>query len=238
MTKHHVKGWQAIQHEVLRRIHAREWPPGHVIPNEVDLAQEFGCARATVNRALRALAEEGLLDRRRKAGTRVALHPVTRATVDISVIRQEIEERGQHYDYRLLTCDAASPPAPVRATLGAGPALHVTALHSGDGAPYVFEDRWISLKTTPDARQADFTGISANEWLLAHAPYTHGDIAFSAEAASAQDASLLNTAAGAPLFVVTRTTWDHDCAVTAVRLAYAPGYRIHTRIGAQSDSAG
>lgn len=32
---------------MLRRIRARDWPPGSVIPNEADLAVEFGCARAT-----------------------------------------------------------------------------------------------------------------------------------------------------------------------------------------------
>ena len=46
-----------------------------MIPGEEALAREFGCARATVNRALRDLAEAGVLERRRKAGTRVALQP-------------------------------------------------------------------------------------------------------------------------------------------------------------------
>jgi GntR family transcriptional regulator, histidine utilization repressor len=52
--------WQAIQAEVLQRIRNRQWPPGELIPNEADLAEEFGCARATVNRALRELAEAGM----------------------------------------------------------------------------------------------------------------------------------------------------------------------------------
>jgi formimidoylglutamate deiminase len=70
-----IRSWQAVQDEVRRRIAARLWRPGDFIPHETDLAREFGCARATVNRALRELAEEGLLDRRRKAGTRVAVNP-------------------------------------------------------------------------------------------------------------------------------------------------------------------
>jgi GntR family histidine utilization transcriptional repressor len=228
------KGWQAIQDEVLRRIHARDWPPGHVIPGEVDLAREFGCARATVNRALRALAEAGLLERRRKAGTRVALHPVSRATVEIPVIRREIEDRGHAYGYSLLERSLAPPPAGPRATLGPDPALHLTALHSADGAPYVVEDRWISLSTVPAAHDAPFDRVSANEWLLAYAPFTHGDIAFSAEAASDSQAELLSTAPGTPVFAITRVTWDHTRAITVVRLIYAPGYSIHSVIGGMS----
>ena len=48
-----MKGWEDIRTEVLRRIRQRIWAPGGLIPNEEDLATEFGVARATVNRALR-----------------------------------------------------------------------------------------------------------------------------------------------------------------------------------------
>ena len=71
MTAPAFRDWRSVHDEVLRRIHAREWAPGSLIPNEADLALEFGCARSTVNRALRTLAEAGLLDRRR-AGSAMA----------------------------------------------------------------------------------------------------------------------------------------------------------------------
>lgn len=229
MTIPQPTGWQAIQAEVLRRIHARDWPPGHVIPGEVDLAAEFGCARATVNRALRTLAEAGVLERRRKAGTRVALHPVSRATVDIPILRQEIESRGLVYEYRLLSRERGQPPKTVMSHTTK--ALHVRALHLADGAPYVLEDRWINLAAVPAADNQSFGILSANEWLVSTAPYTHGEIAFSAGPASPFEAEKLQTAPGTPIFLIERTTWDHENAVTYVTLSYAPGYRICTSIG-------
>ncbi|WP_297772928.1 UTRA domain-containing protein [uncultured Roseovarius sp.] len=234
MTELQFNSWQTIQDEVLRRIHVRDWPPGAVIPNEADLAKEFGCARATVNRALRALAEAGILERRRKAGTRVALHPVSRATVDIPIIRQEITGRGQAYDYRCMSRSVTRPPSRVIDRLGIQggvDCLHVTALHLASGAPFVFEDRWINLATAPDAAEQSFDALSANEWLLANIPYTHGDIRFAAEAASEHDATVLETSHGEPVFVMERVTWDHDRAITFARLCYAPGYGIVTRFG-------
>lgn len=222
-------GWQAIQAEVLRRIHARDWPPGHVIPGEVDLATEFGCARATVNRALRTLAEAGVLERRRKAGTRVALHPVSRATVDIPILRQEIEARGSVYGYRLLSREVAAPPDTLLPQITR--ALHVRALHLADHAPFVLEDRWINLAAVPAAAGQSFSELSANEWLISTAPYTHGEIAFAARAASPTEADALDTAPAAPLFAIKRTTWDQQHAVTYVTLTYAPGYEICTTIG-------
>jgi len=225
MSQPQFKNWQAIQAEVLRRIHAREWVPGQTIPGEVDLAREFGCARATVNRAMQALADAGILERRRKAGTRVALHPVSKATVDIPVIRQEIEDRGATYSYRLINRKTGVHPL-----LGAN-ALHVTALHQADDTPFVFEDRWINLTVAPDAATQAFEAISANEWLITHAPYTKGDITFSAAIATKGLAERLDATEGAPVFVIDRTTWDRDRAITIVRLSYAPGYQIHTMIG-------
>jgi len=226
------QGWEAIRAEVLRRIRARDWPPGAVIPGETALAQEFGCARATVNRALRDLAQAGVLERRRKAGTRVALHPVRRAVLDIPVIRAEVEARGQAHGFRVLKHLTALPPPPVAARLGLGAATalrHILTLHLADGRPYLFEDRWLNPAILPDP-PPDFTTISANEWLVRNVPYTTGDISFSAEAAGAVEARALGIDAGAAVFVTDRTTWTDGVPITAVRLVHVPGYRLHTAL--------
>lgn len=162
-----INNWQAVQNEVLRRIHARLWKPGDFIPNEVDLADEFGCARATVNRALRSLADAGVLDRRRKAGTRVALHPVSKATLEIPVIRLEIEERGHAYGYALLDQETTTAPPCINAMMDVlpdTPLCHVTALHEADDKPYVIEDRWVNLTAVSQAKSIDFGNISPNEY--------------------------------------------------------------------------
>lgn len=225
-----VQGWEAIRAEVLRRIRVRDWPPGGLIPGEETLAAEFGCARATVNRALRDLAEAGVLERRRRAGTRVAALPVRRATLAIPVIRQEVEARGAVHAHRLLAQAEAVPPLPLASRLGlaAGTVmLHLQSLHLADGRPFVHEDRWLNPAVLPDPAP-DFAVQSVNEWLVRHVAYTTGDIAFSAEAASALQAGALGVPVGAPLFITERTTWSAGAAITFVRLAHAPGYRMQT----------
>ncbi|WP_281982824.1 UTRA domain-containing protein [Thalassorhabdomicrobium marinisediminis] len=233
MTARRLNNWQAVQDEVLRRIHAREWPPGALIPNEADLAVEFGCSRATVNRALRALADSGLLDRRRKAGTRVAAQPVAKATLDIAVIRHEVEGRGQAYGYQRLSRAEAVPPAAVSGAMGTAsdrPLLHIRALHLADGRPYAVEDRWINTGVVPLARDEGFETVSANEWLLEHAPYTHGDIAFSAVVLGPEDAGTLDIAPAEAAFAIDRLTRDGPAAVTKVRLLFPPGYQLRTTL--------
>lgn len=227
------RNWQSVQDEVLRRIHAREWKPGDLIPNEADLALEFGCARSTVNRALRSLADNGLLDRRRKAGTRVAAAPIAKATLDIAVIRHEVETKGHKYDYQLLMRRTEVPPARVcgaMQTPAGAVLLHVRALHLANNAPYAVEDRWINTDVVPHARQEAFTAISANEWLLKHAPYTHGDIAFSAAQVTPDDADILGVAPQSAVFAIDRLTWDNSASVTKVRLLFTPGYQLRTQL--------
>ena len=219
--------------EVERRIYTREWQPGQSIPNEADLAIELGCARVTVNRALRTLAEIGLLDRRRKAGTRVALHPISKATLSIPLIRNEIEASGKLYGYRLLSQRSKAAPSSVAqkfALLDHAQLLHVVALHEADGKPYVLENRWINDKIMPHSENVSFAELSANEWLLQNTPFTHGDIDFSAKNASQREATLLKTKPNTALFVISRTTWDHEKAVTMVELVFHAGHRKRTQL--------
>ncbi len=233
MTRGDTKNWQAVEQEVRRRINAREWSPGELIPNEVDLAEEFGCARATVNRALQKLADAGLLDRRRRAGTRVALHPVRKARLDIPVIRNEIESKGLTYNYSLLSRKKLIPTADVQARMRSDAGsrlLHIEGLHMASGSPYAHENRWVNLSALPEADKIDFSKQSPNEWLVLNVPFEGGDITFSAVNARSSEADGLSCEKGTALFVIERTTWGRKDIITYVRLTFAPGYRMHTEI--------
>lgn len=233
MTEAGIRSWQTVQDEVLRRLHSREWRPGEIIPNEADLSREFGCARATVNRALRNLAEAGLLDRRRKAGTRVALHPVRKATLDIPVIKNEIETKGLTYRYSLITRTLMEPPVEIMGRMQARTGdrmLHIKALHMADGRPYVYENRWINPEVVPAALDVDFSKASPNEWLVENIPFEGGDITFSARTSGTEEAEILDCRQGEGLFIIDRSTWSVGKIITSVRLTFAPGYRMHTEM--------
>ena len=89
--KERLPVYQTIKTEMRECIQTGIWKQGGLIPVEAVLAKKFGCARATVNRDLRELAQEGILEHRRKSGTRVVM-PVGRSTnFEIPRIRLEIE---------------------------------------------------------------------------------------------------------------------------------------------------
>ncbi len=206
----------------------RVWPLGAAIPGEEELAVEFGCARATVNRALRDLASKGVLERRRKAGTRVVAIPVRKATLDIPVIRQQVEALGRRHSHRVLVQDMRQPPGAIRDQTGLSERLlYLETLHLADGRPFVFEMRWLNPAVLPPL--PDFAEISANEWLVTSVTYATGEIAFAAEGAGTAEAAAMGVAMGVALFVTERVTRDAEgVAITHVRLAHAPGYRLRT----------
>lgn len=229
MTERAPQTWQGIVEVVSQRIESRVWAPGDLIPNEADLARDFGCSRSTVNRALRALAERGVLERKRKAGTRVRDMPESQARLEIPVIRQQIERRGSTYGYRLLRRVAEVPPPDIARQFGLQTArslLHVECLHCADGRGFIVEDRWINPGAVPSVSDADFTRSGANEWLVRNVPFTTGKITLRAEAAQAPEAQHLDCAPGTPVFVLRRVTRHTGGTITWVRMTHAPGYRM------------
>jgi len=218
-----------IAAEVRRRIVEQEWRQGDRIPDEVDLAIEFGAARATVNKAMQILAGEGLLERKRRAGTRVATTPAGRATFTIPIVREQIESAGMTYSHRLIAQRRSPLPAQIATRIGLTKGrvlIHLRAVHYGDGKPFQFEDRWINQALIPGADKVDFHHMNANEWLVRNAPYTRTDLTFSAENADTRDARLLETSLGQALLILHRSTWNDAGPITTVRIACHPRHKI------------
>ncbi len=232
MTETVRLSWKTVRDRVHARVLDGTYAPGDRLPRDEDLAEQFGCARSTVQRAMQDLSLSGIVERRRKGGTRVRRDPVTRATLDIPITRNEVESRGAVYGYQLIEQTTAPPAPAIAARLeipGAEDMLRVRALHLSDGRPFVFEDRWVSLRTVPEIREIDLAAQSANEWLVRNKPYTRCDLRFYAINADADTAGILETDEGAALMVIERTTWIGGDPITSVKALTAPGYQILTR---------
>lgn len=224
--------YREIKAQIQDHILTGAWKPGAPIPAETDLAASYGVARATVNRALRELAEDGLIERKRKSGSRVRLSPVRQARFDIPLVRREVEERGHAYRYALVSSAVQPAPDWLAARLGLAPGApvrHLVCLHFADGAPWQHEDRWINLTLLPQAGAVDFSTLGPNEWLVAQVPFSDVEIGILASAADAALAAHMDCAAGAPLLTIERATRWQDQPVTFVRLSHRPGHRMTTR---------
>lgn len=221
-----------IKQSVLDRIRDKTWAPGTIIPTEMDIAEEFGCARATVNRAMRELADEGILDRKRKAGTRINAAPIRKAQFAIPLVRVEVEATGATYRYVLVSHKIQAAPDWLRARLDLpvnSRVVHLKCMHYANNAPFQFEDRWINIAAVPQVEQTDFRNIGPNEWLLDQIPFTDVELSFSAGMATAELAQFLSISPGEPTFTAERTTWLNSTPVTFAQMSFGRGYRMTTR---------
>lgn len=207
--------YEKIRLELTRRINSQAWPVGASIPHEDELAAEFRVARGTIRQALSSLVEAGFLEKRRRAGTRVAYPKDHASTLRIALVREQVEQGGHEYGYRLLEDEAADG---IR---------RVLCLHLKDGAPFQLEDREISLGGIPSAGEADFSNISPNEWLLLQQPYSRVQTKLRASAPDRNDIRYLDLARAEPVFLVLRETYLDGTWLTRVRLSHpASAYSI------------
>ena len=224
--------WRDVRDEIHEAILSGRYGPGDRLPRDADIAEDLNCARSTVQRAMQDLSDSGLVERRRKGGTKVRSEPVTRATLDIPITRREIERKGGRYGHQVINSIRTDAPRGVMATFELKKAqamLRVEALHLSDGRPYILEDRWISLDTVPEITGVDLTTQSANEWLVLNRPYNRCDLRFYAISANSRVADLLQIEAGAALLVMERTTWIDNAPITTVQAITRPGYQLLTQ---------
>ncbi len=219
--------YDQIRRAILGQIRAGTWSPGYRLPSEADLCDHFGTARMTVSRAVRSLTEDGLVVRRRRAGSFVAQPDAPAALLQIVDMASAIPARGQRYGYHCLgsnTLPAGEAVARQMRLLQGARVQHVCCLHTADNAVVEYEERWINLALLPDAAQADFSEEGPGSWLLRKTPWTEAEHTISAINANRSLATALGVAAGTACLVLERRTFQDENVVTLARLTH-PGDR-------------
>lgn len=205
---------ERIRSDIEARIHAGIWRPGDRIPFEHELVATYGCARATVSKALTSLARSGLIERRRKAGSFVAHPQVHSAVLEVPDLAAIVAARGEAYRWALGSCRPAETGGGSDIPL---PALLVEGVHCGGGEPFALERRLISLDVVPEAAGADFAVQAPGSWLLHHVPWTAARHRIRAVEADRAEAAALAVRPRSACLALERTTWRAGQPVTHVR---------------------
>ncbi len=66
--------YKQVEEHVTQLIVEQRWKPGEMLPNEFQLAEEFGVSQGTVRKALNSLTQSKILTRRQGVGTFVSEH--------------------------------------------------------------------------------------------------------------------------------------------------------------------
>lgn len=203
------------------------WRTGDLMPSEAELVAQFGVSRMTVNRALRELQSEGLVDRVQGVGTFAAPRHRVSSQLTIRDLHEEIEARGHRHHVEVHLAREEQAPAALAAQLGlaaGAPVYHSLIVHHDNGVPLQCEDRYVNPACAPDYLQVDFTRTTPTQHLLDVAPLWEAQYTIEASTPTAQEAKLLGIGASDPCLVVVRRTVSRGLPVTLARLVH-PGAR-------------
>ncbi|MGH6775254.1 histidine utilization repressor [Brucella tritici] len=216
---------QRILDDIESRILTGEWLPGHRIPFEHELTEQYGCSRMTVNKALTQLAKAGLIERKRRSGSFVSFPQSQAAILEIHDIRDEVAALGAAYRFELTSRrERLSGPADARHIERPRntPLVELVCRHYAGKRVFALEERIISLHAVPTAAQTNFAENSPGPWLVSCVPWSSAKHSIRAIAATQENAGMLGIPLGSPCLVIERQTWNSDQPVTHVRFTY-PG---------------
>jgi len=213
-----------IRGDLTREIIGGLYKPGDKLPTERQLAERFGASRPTVNKAITSLASEGLVVRRKRAGTIVlAQSAFWLPIVDVS---RYVEDRGEVYDFQILS--QSEIPNGTGATLWSelamdAPLLALECLHFSNAIPVQHERRLINLEAVPEAMSARFERVPPGLWLLRHVPWSASEHRIGAVGAGSGLAQHFGIKRGTPCLGVHRVTRYRGTPLTTVTLTSPAG---------------
>ena len=201
---------------------------GGPLPGEQALAAAHHVSRITVRRALAELEREGLIDRRRGAGTFVNPRNVTKPVIaDLADVLKNLVEMGKSTDVRLLAFGYFEPSPPIVEALRLDPGERVqrsVRVRIIDGKPFSY------LTTHVPER----IGVTYSEPELASQPLLtllersgvsvdRATQEISAVLASPEIADALDVGIGSALIALTRVVYDgHGRGAEHLHALYRP----------------
>lgn len=206
---------------------AGRWAPGELMPSEAELVAQFGLSRMTVNRALKELQAEGLVQRTQGVGTFAAqLHRVS-SSLTIRDLHEEIEARGHRHQAQVHIQRAQKAPQGVATQLGLAMGdrvFHTLIVHFENGVPLQCEDRWVNPACSPGYLEADFSRTTPTQVLFETTALWRAQYTIEAARPTPHEATLLLIDSDTPCLIVHRSTYTRDAAITVARLVH-PGQR-------------
>mgnify|MGYP006269992815 CR=1 FL=1 len=199
-----IEGW-------LRSL-VSKGEPGELIPSEVEVASRFKVSRMTARQAVMNLLREGLVDRRRGAGTFIANKPIHRSEGVLFSFTEDMKRRGLKPSSVMLSADIEIAGTRDREALGLAGKTKVVVirrLRKANEIPLSIE----RVALIPECRAvltADLATGSLHEKLreIGFGPAT-ANCWLQARTADRGEAKLLEIPLGTPLLVETRVISDN-----------------------------
>jgi GntR family transcriptional regulator len=197
---------------VAQDIEQRVLKPAERLPSERELCEQLSVSRATVRRALRQLANDGLVESIPGRGTFVSAGPLGEAPNTLMSFTHLGTSRGLLPSARVLQADVRPATLDEAETYAIAPGAEIFCLERLrylDGLPVAIDFSRVPLARAPVLVDADFENASLYATLEScGASPVRADYAVSAISATERDAELLDVEPQSPLLLTTTTSFD------------------------------
>jgi len=215
--------YREIAADLRRRVEADEFASGRLLPSEALLSAQYNASRVTVRKALEELRGAGLVDSRQGFGWFVPGTTVRQTLGRLGTIESQLESEGRRSERRIIEFAFVPAPAHVRVLLGVEEVLVVRRLNLADGAPFARVTVWCPQDLAANLSRAQIAEQSFYELIDVRLGGAQQSIA--ADAASAEDAHLLDIPPGSPVLRCRRLTSDEEGRPVLLGEYVFPGHR-------------
>jgi len=226
MSGNHRNGtpvYKKIQNAIRKRIDAAELHPGDAVASERELARTHKVSLMTARHALAGLEREGIVERRRGAGTFVAAPKIH--FNKLMSYTEHMSSRGLAPRSRVLVAKVVQDEQEVAARLGlsaASPLVKIERLRLTEEDPFALETCYLpaaefsALATSPLARSSLFATLEHDYSVeLAYA-----DEEIDATAPDANVAQLLGVHKSAPVLRIRQVIYSTKGKATMYVVGY------------------
>ena len=219
--------YQQIKKTIAQRISNGEWAAGQKLPSENELVQVLDVSRMTINRALRELTQQGLINRVHGLGSFVADLPRHASLIELQDIALEVADSGKQHRSKIILLETRKANVKIAGQMQVetGKNLYfLEAVHYQDDLPIQLESRYVNPDLVPEFIQQDFNRQTSTAYLLQQFRPDEMEHIVRAVIADAPTRRLLKIDRNEPCLKLYRRTWIKQQVVTRVTLTY-PGNR-------------
>lgn len=226
-----------IQQRLIEQIRVGALKPGQILPSEQEIAGQLGVSRMTSRQALRSLHGLGVTYSVRGKGTFVSGIKLEKDFRQVLSFTEEMQARGLQPGARVLTFEVIPVDGEAASALHLAPGDEVISLRRirlADRSPMGVEWTRIPHRLCPgftklfDPRSSLYEALGRRFGIR----MAIADEIVEARIASAEEARLLRTAKGSPVFLFTRISYVQNGEPTEfVKSVYrADRYKIMNRL--------
>ena len=201
-----------ILRESIGDINADTSQEDILLPSEAELCDMFSVNRGALRHALDLLEHEGLIYREKGRGTFVRRRRVELDLTYLCSTTEDLKNRGWEPSTEVLSITQVLPRVHVQKSLKMADGervWEVYRLRLANGEPISLQRTFLPVSIVPDLIKANLSTPLWNLWVnVYHIQPKEAEQTIRTRRATGEEAELLQIEEGAPIFEITRVTYD------------------------------